>query len=360
MRGRGREARHAVASSSRTLRVGRSGRRSVTAGRWWRPVAAAWLAIVAGCCHHASAASRHPSGGPFVFAHRGASGERPEHTLAAYALAIDQGADYVEPDLRPTKDGVLVCLHDATLERTTDVADRPEFASRVRTDDKGRRRWHLADFTLAEVKTLRTRQGTAGRSRDFDGRESIPTFAEAVVLVRAHNARRADERPVGLAPEIKDGDADAFVTAVRVERLEEPGGVPLHVQSFDLDTVLAVRPRLASPCVWLLSRRPTAAEIADLADRIDGFSIAKQALLADDAPAFVAGLHDRGFCVVSWTFADDRHDGKRFSSPAAELAVALGAGIDAFFTDFPASGVAARAAHGSPRRRPSDTSGADR
>ena len=85
-----------MASSSHTLRVGRSRRRSVTAGRWLCP-AAAWLATVAGCCHHASAASRHPSGGPFVFAHRGASGERPEHTLAAYALAIDQGADYVEP-----------------------------------------------------------------------------------------------------------------------------------------------------------------------------------------------------------------------------------------------------------------------
>jgi len=284
--------------------------------------------------------SRHPPGGPFVFAHRGASGERPEHTLAAYSLAIDQGADYVEPDLRCTKDGVLVCLHDATLERTTDVADRPEFAARGRTDDKGRRRWHVTDFTLAEVKTLRTRQGTAGRSRDFDGRETIPTFGETAALVRDRNRGRA--RPVGLAPEIKDGDADAFMAAVRAERLEGRDGVPLHVQSFDLDTVLAVRPRLASPCVWLLNRRPTEAEIAELAGKIDGFSIGKDALLADGAAAFVAGLHDRGYCVVSWTFADDRHDAKRFASPAAELTGALAAGIDAFFTDFPSSGVAAR------------------
>ena len=289
-------------------------------------------------------ASRHPFGRPLVFAHRGASGERPEHTLAAYRLAMEQGADYVEPDLRLTKDGVFICLHDGTLERTTDVADRPEFAARARPDKKGVPRWPVADFTLAEVRSLKARQGQAGRSRDFDDREGIPTFAELVALVRAHNAARGTR--VGITPELKNGDADRFLAFVREHDLEAGGSaeaaVPLHVQSFDLATVLAVRPKLASPCVWLVSKRPDEAKLAELAGRIDGISIAKAALLADDPAAYVARLHAAGYCVVSWTFADDRFDSKQFGSAAEELAAALAAGVDALFTDFPGSGVAAR------------------
>jgi len=292
----------------------------------------------------APAASRHPFGRPLVFAHRGASGERPEHTLAAYTLAMQQGADYVEPDLRLTKDGVFICLHDATLERTTDVADRPEFAARAKPDKKGVPRWSAADFTLAEIRSLKARQGQAGRSRDFDGREGIPTFAELVALVRAHNASRGTR--VGITPELKGSDAPRFLQFVREQELEAGGpagaALPLHVQSFDLKAVLAVRPHLASPCVWLVSKRPDEAQLAELAGRIDGISIAKAALLADDPAAYVARLHAAGLCVVSWTFADDRFDSKRFGSAAEELAAALAAGVDALFTDFPASGVTAR------------------
>jgi len=290
------------------------------------------------------AASRHPFGRPLVFAHRGASGERPEHTLAAYTLAMEQGADYIEPDLRLTKDGVFICLHDATLERTTDVAVRPEFAARARPDKKGVPRWPVTDFTLAEIRSLKARQGQAGRSREFDGREAIPTFAELVTLVRAHNAAAGTR--VGITPELKGSDAPRFLQFVREQELETGGragaAVPLHVQSFDLKAVLAVRPHLASPCVWLVSKRPDDPQLAELAGRIDGISIAKAALLADDPAAYVARLHAAGLCVVSWTFADDRYDSKRFGSAAEELAVALAAGVDALFTDFPASGVTAR------------------
>lgn len=290
------------------------------------------------------AVSRHPFGRPLVFAHRGASGERPEHTLAAYQLAMDQGADYVEPDLRLTKDGVLVCLHDGTLERTTDVADRPEFAERAKPDKKGVPRWPAADFTLAEITSLKARQGHSGRSRDFDGRVGIPTFAELVTLVRRHNAAHGTR--VGITPELKSGDTARFLEFVREHELEAGGregpDVPLHVQSFDLATVLAVRPRLISPCVWLVSKRPEEGQLTEIAGRIDGISIAKDALFADDPAAYCARLHAAGFCVVSWTFADDRIDSKRFGSAAEELAAALAAGVDALFTDFPASGVAAR------------------
>jgi glycerophosphoryl diester phosphodiesterase len=290
---------------------------------------------------------RHPFGRPLVFAHRGASGERPEHTIAAYRLAIEQGADYVEPDLRRTKDGIFICCHDATLERTTDVADRPAFAARSRLDGTnddggtGRRRWHVQDFTLAELRTLRTRQGTSGRPRTHDGIDPVPTFAELVALVREHNRGRPTK--VGITPELKDGDADAFVDLVRSEKIEAgPEAVPLHVQSFDLDTVRRVRARLVSPCVWLLGRLPTAAEIDAATGAVDGFSIAKSALAGADAAAVIDALRGRGMCVVAWTFADDRCDTKQFRSPQAEIEAAFASGIDAIFTDFPATGVKAR------------------
>lgn len=302
--------------------------------------AAAAPAADAGAC-------RHPFGRPLVFAHRGSSGERPEHTIAAYRLAIEQGADYVEPDLRRTSDGIFICCHDATLERTTDVADRPEFAARARTDGTGdpaghrRQRWYVEDFTLAELRTLRTRQGTAGRPRTHDGVEPVPTFAELLAVVREHNRGRTTR--VGITPELKDGDAEAFVEFVRGERLESgPEAVPLHVQSFDLATVQMVRSRLASPCVWLLGRLPTGPEIDAAVGTIDGLSIAKSALLGPDGAAVIETLHARGTCVVAWTFADDRCDRKRFPSPQAEIEAAFAAGIDAIFTDFPRTGVAAR------------------
>jgi len=308
--------------------------------------------------------SRHPFGRPLVIAHRGASGERPEHTLGAYRLALAQAADYVEPDLRRTHDGIFICLHDASLERTTDVADRAEFAGRARLDDDGVPRWYPGDFTLAEIRTLRTRQGKPDRSREFDGIESIPTLSELVRLVRDHNERHGTQ--VGLAPEIKDtADAEAFLAWLDDEGRQlgaDTPAVPLHMQSFDLAAVLAVRPRVAAPCVWLTPKRPTPDQIANLAGRIDGFSLSKKALFGggadaardtpppgvdpqapiEEAAALVRRLHDAGHCVVAWTFADDQFDDARFPSAEAELTAALKAGVDAFFTDFPASGVAAR------------------
>ena len=317
--------------------------------------------------------SRHPFGRPLVIAHRGASGERPEHTIGAYRLALAQAADYVEPDLRRTHDGIFVCLHDTSLERTTDVADRPEFAGRARPDDDGVPRWYPGDFTLAEIRTLRTRQGKPGRSREFDGTESLPTLSELVRLVRDHNERHGTT--VGLAPEIKDSaDAKAFLAWLDDEGRQlgaDSPAVPLHMQSFDLDVVLAIRPQVRAPCVWLTPTRPTPDQIANLAGRIDGFSLSKKALLgnaadaahgtppdgaesqapAEEASALVRRLHAAGHCVVAWTFADDQFDGDRFASADAELTAALEAGVDAFFTDFPASGVAARDRHLQDRAR---------
>jgi glycerophosphoryl diester phosphodiesterase len=144
------------------------------------------------------------SNAPLVIGHRGASGYRPEHTLESYALAIDMGADYIEPDLVLTKDGKMVARHEPMLSGTTDVAKHPEFASRknkrkvdgIETDD-----WFASDFTLAEIKTLRAVQSRAGRDTQYDGLFKIPTLQEVIDLAQCKS--RKVGRSIGIYPEIK-------------------------------------------------------------------------------------------------------------------------------------------------------------
>ena len=141
-----------------------------------------------------------------VIAHRGASGYRPEHTLESYRLAIRQGADFIEPDLVATKDGVLVARHENEISATTDVADHPEFASRRATkvvDGVARSGWFTEDFTLAELKTLRAKEripDVRPANARYDGQFEIPTFAEVVRLAQAESR---DGRVVGVYPETK-------------------------------------------------------------------------------------------------------------------------------------------------------------
>src|SRR5688572_30170036 len=142
-----------------------------------------------------------------VIAHRGASGERPEHTLAAYELAIEQGADFIEPDLVVTSDGVLVARHENEISGTTDVADRPEFAGRQTTktiDGREVTGWFAEDFTLAELRTLRARERVPHlrpANTRYDGLYVVPTLAEVIALVRAIEADSG--RRIGLYPELK-------------------------------------------------------------------------------------------------------------------------------------------------------------
>ncbi|CAN5654784.1 glycerophosphodiester phosphodiesterase [soil metagenome] len=155
--------------------------------------------------HHPTA--HHPTAEPQVFGHRGAPGYRPEHTLASYDIAIRLGADYIEPDLVSTKDGVLVARHENDITGTTDVADHPEFADRRTTktiDGTAITGWFTEDFTLAELKTLRAKerlpQVRPGNTR-YDGRFEIPTFAEVLRFVRQEEKRTG--RTIGVAPETK-------------------------------------------------------------------------------------------------------------------------------------------------------------
>jgi len=181
-----------------------------------------------------------------IIAHRGASGERPEHTLAAYELAIDQGADYIEPDLVPTADGMLVARHENEISGTTDIADRPEFAGRRTTkivDGEEVTGWFTEDFTLAELRTLRARERLPQirpQNTRYDGLYQVPTLAEIIQLVRAKETETG--RVIGLYPEIKHPTyfmAEGYdIAAMLVEQLHGAGyegeDAPVFIQSFDI------------------------------------------------------------------------------------------------------------------------------
>jgi hypothetical protein len=141
---------------------------------------------------------------PIVIGHRGASGDRPEHTLASYQLAIERGADFIEPDLVVTKDGVLIARHEPDITGTTDVADHPEFANRKTTkmlDGVAVTGWFAEDFTLAEIKTLRAVERLSFRERTFDGVFEIPTLDEIIDLVK--QTERDTGKKIGIYPETK-------------------------------------------------------------------------------------------------------------------------------------------------------------
>lgn len=200
-----------------------------------------------------------------VIAHRGASGERPEHTLAAYELAIDQGADYIEPDLVVTKDLVLVARHENELSDTTDVAARGEFADRRRSktiDGRLVSGWFAEDFTLAELRSLRAKERLPGMrpaNARFDGLYSIPTFAEIVQLVRAKEAETG--RTIGLYPELKHptfllqdegiDSVDLLVRALREAELDDADDA-VFVQSFEVGPLRRLDRLVDVPLVQLV------------------------------------------------------------------------------------------------------------
>jgi glycerophosphoryl diester phosphodiesterase len=290
----------------------------------------------------AAAEPAPPRAQPWIFAHRGASGERPEHTLAAYRLAMEEGADYIEPDLRRTKDGVFIALHDGTLNRTTDIAAHPEFADRAKLDKKkGEKSWAAADFTLAELRMLRCRQAPGRRPKDFDLRESIPTLEEIVDVVRAWN--REHHANVGIVPELR-GDAEAFIAFAREHKFGEAGSPPIYLQSFEAATLRTAREALHFPAALLFKERPDAKELRAMKAVFDSVAVGKAGCIADDSKAWIAEVHALGLQVIAWTFDDARFDKGRFASSQAEMECAFRNGADAIFTDFPASGVKARAA----------------
>lgn len=273
-----------------------------------------------------------------IIAHRGASGVLPEHTLAGYALALQQGADIVEPDLLLTSDSVLVARHDLGLARSTDVATRPEFAARRLDGD-----WPITHFTRLELATLRARQPFAQRDAAHDGRHAIPSFAE--VLAWADGTSRLRGTRVWLYPELKHpawllsrglDPVASFVTAMRDV---DPARVDVWTQCFEADALLRVRAATGLPAFLLLKEgADVQAAIAAHAHEIDGLAVAKYLL---DRP-FVEAAHGAGLAVHAWTYRDDvLPEGVACVQDELERAFALG--VDAVFCDFPATGLKARA-----------------
>lgn len=245
---------------------------------------------------------------PLVIAHRGASAHLPEHTLAAYRRAIADGADYIEPDLVATRDGVLVARHENEIGGTTDVAQRPEFAERKRTqviDGETVEGWFTEDFTLAELKTLRVRERVPGlRGTAHDGRHEIATLDEIILLASEQAARTG--RTIGLIPEIKHPSHFQQIGLPMEHRLLEvlaahayTREAPVVIQSFEQANLRALRGRLgpSHPNIRLL-------QLLEVPDRQPG-----DALAAGDPTRYAdlmtpAGLRDiAGYAEIigPWT-----------------------------------------------------------
>jgi glycerophosphoryl diester phosphodiesterase len=295
-----------------------------------------------------------------VIAHRGASGERPEHTLESYRLAIEQGADYIEPDLVMTRDGVLIARHEPEIGGTTDVAAHPEFADRRRVqviDGETMSGWFTEDFTLAEIKTLRARERLPelrAANTKFDGKFAVPTFDEILSLASEVNRARNGRPPIGVYPETKH---PAHFTALGLpqelavlETLDRHGlglpGSPVFIQSFDPNNLRYLRSLTSLPLVQLLEHE--LGDLADVASYADAIGIYKPLATA----AGVREAHAQSLLVHVWTFRAENEflpdDLRIGASPAAhgnlaaEIRRYLDIGIDGFFTDFPAIGASVR------------------
>jgi glycerophosphoryl diester phosphodiesterase len=259
-----------------------------------------------------------------LIAHRGASGYAPEHTAAAYRLAIEQHAEFVEPDLAVTKDGVLICLHDDTLKRTTNAAELfPQ-----------RDPWLANDFTLDEIKRL-----DAGKwfKPTFAG-ERIQTFQEAIDLVRGK---------AGLYPELKSPElyrsrhvdqVKLFVDIIRKNGLDRPESLeatPVIIQSFDEEAVRRVAQELPTiPRVLLVERDGDVSEPRLRVIKTFATGVAPEKSLVAQHPEMVKQAHALGLTVTCWTFRADEQS--TFASVGDEMSHFLyDLGIDALFTNNP-------------------------
>jgi len=342
----------------------------------------------------------HEGTTPLVVGHRGASGYVPEHTLASYFIAIQQGADYVEPDLVSTKDGVLITRHENEIGGTTDVGEKPEFASRRTTksiDGSDITGWFTEDFTLAEIKTLRARERIPENrpaNTRFDGQFEIPTLDEVLALILSENAQRAEAarkqglprpKPIGVYIETKH---PTYFDSVGLS-LEEPLVRALNrhgytgkranviLQSFEVSNLKDLNRMTRVPLAQLLdtSGQPydftvkkdprtyrdltTPAGLREIASYADGIGAHKNLIIPRTSEGtlgqpttLVADAHANGLVVHGWTFRAENPflptNLREGVDPAAhgdvltEMRLFLETGMDGFFTDHPDLGATAR------------------
>lgn len=271
-----------------------------------------------------------------LVAHRGASAYAPEHTLAAYRLALEQGADYVEQDLQITKDGVLVCLHDLTLERTTNVEET--FPDRHRLE-RGAKTWNVSDFTLAEIKRL-----DAGSWFDSKFRaERVPTWQEAIDLVRG----KAGLFPETKGPEVYGGrgfDMEALVLKElaknKLDRPDSDPKTPVIIQSFSPESLRKMRKMGTRLTLVLLisdgdpdrGRWLSDEGLKNAKSFADGIGPAKALLVTD--PTLARRARAVGFSITPYTFRSaGLPAGENVKDEMAKFLYEIG--VDALFTDNP-------------------------
>jgi len=329
---------------------------------------------------------RHQRSQPLVIGHRGASGYRPEHTLASYELAARMGADFIEPDLVSTKDHVLIVRHENEISGTTDVANHPEFADRKTTkkvDNVDTEGWFTEDFTLAEIKTLRAKERLPKirqHNTIYDGLFQVPTFAEVLAL-RKQLSRELD-RTIGIYPETKHPTyfrelglelETPLVRALKRADLTSYSS-PVFIQSFELSNLVTLRKdfRVRNKLVFLTSASGSPFEgehtyeyytspagLVEVAKTVNGIGPDKGQIIPRDAAGnltspttLVRDAHAAGLLVHPYTFRAENdflptnlRNGPILSDYGRildEMTTFLETGIDGFFTDQADIGVLAR------------------
>ena len=291
---------------------------------------------------------------PDIIAHRGASGLRPEHSEAAYALALEQGADVLEPDLMVSADGVLIVRHDPYLSTSTDVAARPEFAER-RTERFGREDWWVADFTAAELRSLTTRQVFPDRDQAYNDQYPVLTFVDFLDFVSAEQIRCGCVIPI--EPEVKLPAEHAalgldplplLIDALDAHDLNR-ADAPVVIQSFDpgflqrLDAVSDVPLAMLYAGPDEVGYNAGGLSLEAIAEFSDGVGANKGVLLTPDGEStgYLEAAHALGLEVHVWTVRDDRTP-ITGATVQDELRALYALGVDAVFADFPATAVAVR------------------
>lgn len=321
---------------------------------------------------------------PLVIAHRGASGYRPEHTLASYTLAIEQGADFIEPDLVATKDGHLVARHEPMIGATTDVGAHPEFADRKTTrmlDGRQVTDFFVSDFTLAELKRLRAVQPNPARSREYDRKFEIPTFEEILDLMQRESAAR--KRSIGVYPETKHPAfhlalglplEDRLLGTLRARKLDG-ADAPVFIQSFESANLQYLRAKTRIRLVQLLDDtalqydaagvavtsvsipqyddkrggKPPAS-LQDIAKYADAIGPWKRQILRDmKTPTLlkttlIEQAHAAGLSVHTYTFRNEPAmlAPQYKNDPLPEYRQFFDMGVDGVFSDFPDTALKAR------------------
>jgi glycerophosphoryl diester phosphodiesterase len=287
---------------------------------------------------------------PLIIGHRGAAGHRPEHTLPGYRLAAEMGADYIEPDLVSTKDGVLIARHENEIGSTTDAAMKfPDRKKTKTVDGMSITGWFSEDFTLAEIKTLRARERLDFRNHGWDGQFEVPTFDEVIDL--AQQLGRELHRPIGVYPETKHPAyfrsiglplEDRMLAVLGKHEWNRPDA-PVFIQSFETN-LKEIRPKTKIKLIQLLEGKiPTDAELREVKTYADGIGPNTRLVIPARTDGtllpptdLVARAHKAGLLVHVWTlrsepvFLSPSYRG----DPGAEYRQFRDLGVDGIFTDF--------------------------